>query len=1267
MRASSLWTTRALIWSTIVAGIGCATVILSLRYWLLPNIDAYRDDIAAAVSRAANAHITIGRISAEWEGMRPRFKVEQVSVFDRDGRRALELERVESTLSWRSILHFGVHFRALDIYQPTLQVRRDANGVISVAGIEMKGGERRAGLGAWLLEQPDVEVHDAIVSWTDELRGAPPLELAAVDLQIVNRGRRHRFGLRATPPPELAAPIDVRGDLRGRDLDVLSNWDGQLFLELGYIDFAAWKTWLDIPVEVTRGTGAARAWLTFNQHALTEAVADLSLSEVRARLREDLPRLELARLAGRVTWKSLPTGFEFTLAKLALSGADAKLAPTDLLLRRSADRDGKEQGELHANALDLAPLVALADKLPLEDELRARLYAYSPRGTVHDLVVKWTGNWDAPEQYSVRGRFAALAFSSVEKVPGVTGLSGSIDGTEKGGALHLSGHQVELEMPHVFAAPIEMDTLTAQVGWTRTPKRDELRFSNVSFANKDAAGTAFGTYRTVRGGRGEIDLTGSLSRADARGVARYLPVTGFHKLRPWLERALVAGRSDDVRLRLKGNLDEFPFRDEKRGVFQVAVKVTGGTLDYAEQWPPIENIEGDLQFRNARMEFLARQGTIYGVRFAKVQGEIPDLKAIPEVLSLTGEAEGATADFLRFVRQSPVRDMIERVSDAAAAEGRGRLTAALTLPIGQLASSKVSGVYQFAGNHVVFDGDYPPLEQASGRIEFSEQSVRVPSVTGVFLGGPVTLSAAPQRDGVRVTLQGRINADNVRKAGGLDWMQHLSGSTDWRAALTLRTKAPDLVIESNLQGVTSTLPAPFAKAAADAVPVRFERRSTSANQDRVSLVYGDLVKAELVRRSDGKQTLIERGTVRLGGGDVGELDTKSGVWVRGALKRLDFDEWLAFGRSSEGSGASYTLAGVDVKLGELDFLGRRFHDLAVRTAPQGAGMQIALHGREIDGTATWHGEGKGRLAARFTKLALVSAGPQAAPAQAKPASATSQELPALDVVVDEFQHGQKQLGRLEVNAVHQGRGWRIERLRISNPDAVLTADGVWQSWRTQPRTQVNVRMDVSDAGKTLARWGMPPGIRRGTAKIEGHLSWSGSPQDFELPTLSGQLMVDAANGQFIKLEPGLAKLLGVLSLQALPRRLTLDFRDVFSEGFTFDSIAGSLKIDQGIATTENFRLQGPSARVLMAGEVDLAKEAQKLRVRVSPHISDGVSIAGALIGGPVAGVAAYLAQKVLKDPLEQLISFEYNVTGNWSDPQVAKFERAPAVAHESIP
>lgn len=1266
LTAGSVWTSRALVLSVLGVALTCGFLLLSLRYWVLPNIESYREDIAASASRAANLRITIERISGHWRGVRPHFKLEGVTVYDKAGRRALELARVDSTVAWKSLVTLRPHFHTLDIHQPVLDVRRDTNGVLSIAGIELQSDRPNSGLSDWMLAQPDVEIHNASVTWTDELRQASPLQLAGVDLQIVSRGSRHRFGLRAVPPADLAAPIELRGDLRGDSVELLSEWNGRMFLQLDHVDLGAWSAWVSIPAEITRGAGAVRSWLTFGRQGLGEVVADVRLTAVRARLREDLPALELDALAGRLAWKSVPSGFEFSTTKLGLSGGGAVLAPADFRVRVDKNDENVPQGELDANALDLAPLVMLADRFPLDEALRTDLVALSPRGRVHDLVIKWKGAWPHPATYSARGRFEALALNTWDNLPGIAGLSGNIDGTEKGGTLHVNGQKAALDFPKVFASALAFDTLTGQVAWTRTPERLEVTLNNISFANADAAGSVFGAYRTAPDGSGEIDLTGSLTRTDARSVARYVPVTLMRTARPWLERAIIAGHSNDVRFRAKGRLEDFPFVNEKRGLFHVTAKVSGGTLDYAEGWPRIENIEGDLQFRGSRMNFTARQGTVGAVKLSKVQGDIPDMKAKPEVLSVTGEAEGATADFLTFISKSPVNEMTERFTEGMQAQGPGRLSLSLTLPLGQLATSKVAGVYQITGNNLVLDRELPPLEQANGRFEFTESSVRTPGVSGVFLGGPVNIVGATQRDStLRATLTGRVNADNVRKAGGPSWMQYLRGSTDWRGALTIRRKVPELVIESNLQGIASYLPAPLAKTALEAIPLRIERRYVGSQQDRLLLALGDVVKADLARRNDGRQTVVERGAIRLGGGEPGALD-RPGIWVRGSLKRLDVDEWLAFGRDGD-SDTALPITGADVKLGQVEFLGRRFSDLAVAMSPQPGALQLAFAGGEIEGTATWRGEGKGRLVARLKKLTLPSAPADAKPvvAPAKAATGKPKELPALDVIVDNFQHGQKQLGRLEVNAVPQDRDWRIERLRLANAESTITAEGVWQGWQTQPRTQLNVRMDVTDIGKTLTRWGYPPGVRRGTAKIDGQLSWAGSPADFDYPTLGGQLVVEAASGQFVRLEPGLAKLLGILSLQALPRRISLDFRDVFSEGFAFDNIIGALKIDRGVASAENFRMQGPSARVVMSGDVDLARETQKLKVRVVPHLSESVAIAGALIGGPVAGVAAFLAQKLLKDPLEELVAFEYNVTGSWSDPRVAKVERPTVPIAES--
>jgi uncharacterized protein YhdP len=266
------------------------------------------------------------------------------------------------------------------------------------------------------------------------------------------------------------------------------------------------------------------------------------------------------------------------------------------------------------------------------------------------------------------------------------------------------------------------------------------------------------------------------------------------------------------------------------------------------------------------------------------------------------------------------------------------------------------------------------------------------------------------------------------------------------------------------------------------------------------------------------------------------------------------------------------------------------------------------------------------------------------------------EFPAVDIVAEHFQVNDKSLGRLEVTAVPDGRDWRLERLRVVNPDATLNIEGLWQGWLSQPRTMVNLKLEVSDIGKLLARLGQPEAIRRGTAKLEGPLSWSGDPTEIDYPSLSGNFVVEASKGQFVKLNPGVGKLLGILSLQSLPRRLTLDFRDIFSDGLAFDEMIGAVKVNRGIANTENFRIQGPAVRILISGDVDLSAETQKLRVKVFPSMSDSLSVVGALIGGPIAGIASFLVQKALKDPIDQMAAYEYSITGTWSDPQASKVD-----------
>jgi uncharacterized protein YhdP len=208
------------------------------------------------------------------------------------------------------------------------------------------------------------------------------------------------------------------------------------------------------------------------------------------------------------------------------------------------------------------------------------------------------------------------------------------------------------------------------------------------------------------------------------------------------------------------------------------------------------------------------------------------------------------------------------------------------------------------------------------------------------------------------------------------------------------------------------------------------------------------------------------------------------------------------------------------------------------------------------------------------------------------------------------------------------------------------------------RTTLDVALEVGNGGALLARSGYPGVVRDTKGRIEGRLHWPGSPVEFSGGALSGTLALDMQQGQFLKAEPGIARLVGVLNMQSLPRRIKLDFRDIFSEGFAYERIRGDLQFLNGQASTQNLRIIGVQASVILGGTADLATERQDLRVLVLPEVNAGLASLGyAALVNPAIGLGAFIAQYVLRNPVRELLSYEYRVTGSWSDPVVELVRR----------
>jgi uncharacterized protein (TIGR02099 family) len=1250
-------------------------LLLAIRFVVFPGLESYRTRIGEILERQIGEPVTLGTLSGGWDGWNPRLDVTDLRVVDRtDGATLLALPELHLTVAWTSLLFVDLRFKEAVLNRPELALRRDVQGVLHIAGMAFDATRENSdsALADWLLRQRRILIHDGAVTWIDEARNAPALQLRHVEFRMENRFGRHRFGLRGSPPGEIAAPLDLRGDVTGRSLADWRSSSGRLYVRVDFVDVAAWAPWLPLPFDVRSGKGAVRVWLRYADGEAREAVADLVLADVQAKLAPDLQELSLLRLDGRLGWRSEAGQREFFAQQLAFTGqGGARFDPTDFKVTLStASATRPAGGQIEFSNLQLAPLTQVAETLPLPERWRADLARFGPRGTLAQGSLLWQGDATAPQSFAAKGRFSDLGLIAQEGLPGLSGVSGSFEATEKGGSVKLSSRAMTVELPRVFAERIALDTLQGRVGWSRGGEETAVTLDGVAFAGPALAGSTSGTYRMAASGPGRVDLTAQITRAEARDLYRYVPLRVPAAVRDWLQRALVAGSTSDARLRLVGDLADFPFADGKKGQFLLTVKAQAVTLDYADRWPSVTGVDGELRFEGPRLTVEAQRGQLFNVAIERAHADIADLRVHNPVLRIDGEGSGPTADFLHIVAESPVSGWIDHFTDGAEAAGAGKLALKLELPLGKPAENRVAGEYTFSANRIKFLGDIPAVNRLNGKLAFTEQEIRAQQLTGDILGGAARFSVASEGEHVRVDGQGSADLGQLR----VEFPQHtlakrVSGTTDWQLAIGVGGGISTWTFESALRGATIDLPAPMGKVAAETLPVHIERKSIDSGHDAVSVRYGRVGQLLVQRRVSTAGATVERALLALGGAG-GDLD-RPGLWVRGRADKVDADGWLLLKREldSPSSGDAMMLAGIDVTAGELDLFGRRFNELKIGASHRTDGWQVDLQGRELTGTARWEAEApsrpNGRIVARLQRLSVPAAAGDPA-AQKTEAVAGSNPWPEIDIESDGFLLHGRDLGKLQLTAQPRGADWQIQRLQLTNDDGKLSAEGWWRASAGAQQTTLDAQLDIADAGKYLARFGLPDAVRGAATKVRGQLGWAGSPQAFDYPTLSGAFNIAAGPGQFTKLDPGVGKLLGVLSLQSLQRRLTLDFRDLFGEGFAFDEIEGDVRIENGIMKSDNLRIVGPAARVAISGETDIARETQQLKVRVQPTLSAGVSVGAAvlLLANPIIGAAvgagSLLAQKVLQDPIEQMFSYEYAVSGSWSDPQVERLGRQAA-------
>lgn len=1178
----------------------------------------------------------------------------------------------------------------------------------------------------WLFEQPEVAIQNGRLLIVDELRGTPPLALQQVSAVLRNGLRGHEWRIDALPPAHWGEQISLRGQFQQPLLARAGDWkrwSGTLYAQGPRIEGAVVMADLRLPVVLLGGSGHWRAWLEARQGQWQQATLDVALGATSLQWQAGRAPLALARLETRLQLERRDAGWRLAAEGLHFETPEGQRWPRSRLTlqwRPGADGlglglDTPGAGELDADQLDLGVLASLAERLPLAPAWRQALDELEPRGQVLGLQARWTGPLQQPERYRVKAKLQDLAMASRESPepggvgrPGWRGVGLDIDADERGGQAQLALRQGALLLPGVFADPVlALNEFDARLIWSVQARRQggppqiELQVQDGRFANADTRGELQLRWRTGDGldgtlGRGQrfpgrLELSGQLTQARAAAVARYLPLGVAASARRYVEAAVREGSVPRASFRVRGDLWDFPFSDRSDGEFHVTALVERAVLDYVPAsltgpgpgWPAFTDVAGELVFDRGSMAIRRAKAKVWGVALHDVNGRIDDLIGRP-VLRIDGAGRGPLTDALRFVDASPVAGWTRHALGQAVGSGAADLTLALDIPLDDAERATVKGSVVLVGNELRLRRDLPLLRQARARIDFSESGFSISGGQAQALGGEAQFEAASQPDGrVLVKVQGQASADGLRQAselGALSRLGHLaSGSTPYQLQLGLSAERTDAVFTSPLSGLAIDLPAPLRKTAAESWPLRvqlspLDGRSGPA-RDSLRIDLGSVLHAEYQRELTGETPRVLRGS--LGVGEPAPPLPASGVLASLKLGRVDLDDWWAWVRTQGGDSGVGSTAGALLPT-ELRASVQTLHNAALplsqvqlsgaRRTGDGP-WQWRLQADQVQGQLEWRPgspqQPGGQIVARLARLSL----PDTAATEARPGPATepvrsAAGLPALDVVVGELDWKGKHLGRLELDSpatAADAREWPINRLLILRPEARLQAQGRWSAL-PQPGTRLELSLQVADSGALLEQWGLGRVLKGGKGEISGRLSWPGGPMEPPGVLLGGELKLALGEGQILKVEPGAGRLLGILSLQSLPRRLTLDFRDVFQEGFSFDDLSGDIRLADGVARTSNLRLRGLQAAVLVEGSADMRRETQDLHMLVVPELNAGAASLAYAAVNPAIALGTFIAQYLLREPLQQAGTREFRVKGSWDQPLVEAIERPSAAA-----
>jgi uncharacterized protein (TIGR02099 family) len=1235
----------------------------------------YQAEIKEWLHSQTGFYIAFAHVSPAFRWYGPELYFERLELRSKDNQRVLARAaggRVAADI-WQLIRNGKLLAGRIEVESPSISLVRLGPTRFAVASEIELGGEGSSLGSLRLSDLPAgrLVIRHAVLSMENWNTLLPQLTFEGVDIDIRRDAGELAFAFSAQLPPALGGNVSFEGHARGSGEVQDLAWDA--LAKARAISFPGWHKFLPETLSnLDSGTGAFDIAALGKGATLSRADVDFGATNVVMLLPEG-PVAKFDQMSGAITLTHAGDQWALSGQRVRVGRGEPESA-FDVGWKETPA--GLENVHARANYLRAESLLPLTGLLPQKD-LRDRLREIAPSGEWTDVSIAFERPLlDAPWRMQVQAKFQHAGLASVNGVPGVRGIAGSIAGNERGGQVTIDTNAGVFHWPTQFPRSVELERLKANIYWKRSAA--ELLIASPDWEIKTHDGEIHGQvawHQPTDDSSPVLTLVGGIQNGNAGNARYYLPngLIGPGAL-AWLNQAFVAGRLR-ASLLFQGPVRKFPFR-EGGGIFLARCTIEAMTLNYGEGWAPAENLVVAAEFRNQGMNARLLSGHIGDLMLESGDARFPDFNS--GELKIRANARGDAASALVFLRASPLDAIAEHAFSTVEASGPLAASVDLFLPFRDFEHRQVLIHGRLDGASINKSGSSTIATNVAGEFDIDGGQVARADIHGDLLGGAFQMQARTPRNKpvtrTQLEFRGSVTADALRAALSMPESMAISGQTDWRAVLKVTpepARERSLRISSTLVGFDMKLPAPLDKNASTPLPSWLEIQWPESGVPQGSFALGSLVSSSYALEPDSAGMRLAHASMSFGGSESGGGEAQI-LNVGGSVQRLDLGGWLRLSaQPKDAKPLSYYMRNAKLNVAELDYLGLAFRDVSLDLLVSERSWRINVGGPNVSGTITIpSGEGSTEpWSMQFDRLQFDVADADAAESapggrgENVPADADPRAMPALYFHAKELIWGERQFGDVTATLAKQEEGLILKSLSVTAPTFSVNAQGEWRA-KDVGVSRIKGTLTSTDVQGTLKDLGYADVIQAKSGKMEFDLTWEGAPTTAALAQVVGHVQLSLEKGQVLGLKPGAGRVLGFTSIAALPRRLALDFSDLTDKGLAFDSVHGDFDLSDGNARTENVLLKGPAAEIGLIGRVGLKNKDYDQTAVVTGNVGSSLSIpvASTLVCGPLCGAAALLFTQVFKQPLKGLARGYYRITGSWDNPTVERIKSADAAA-----